>query len=272
MPWVRFDDGFPNHRKVEPLSDGAFRLHSTAIFWSSRQLTDGCIPKRDLTFAAPRTMKRPQKYVSELVEAGLWEDTGEAWQLHDYLDYQPSKEQVIADRAKAAERQKRWRERHGKTRDDSVSNGGSNGVTNGGSNAAPTRPDPSRPELHTDQDDSAAPPPPEKSKKATRIPIPFEVTADMRAWAAEKAPGVDLDSATEEFVDYWRGVSGQRGTKLDWVATWRNRMRDKQERLPRANNVVAIRSRNQAPTGQQDMFAAAYERAAARDLEREAQA
>ncbi|KPC69115.1 hypothetical protein ADL26_19310, partial [Thermoactinomyces vulgaris] len=107
----------------------------------------------------------------------LWEDTGEAWQLHDYLDYQPSKEQVIADRAKAAERQKRWRERHGKTRDDSVSNGGSNGVTNGGSNAAPTRPDPSRPELHTDQDDSAAPPPPEKSKKATRIPIPFEAVS-----------------------------------------------------------------------------------------------
>lgn len=262
MPWVRFDDGFPNHRKVEPLSDGAYRLHTSAIFWSSRQLTDGCIPKRDLTFAAPRTMKRPAKFVAELIDAGLWEATEDGWKLHDFLDYQPSKEQVTAERAKTAERQTRWRERHSKTRDDSVSNGGSNGVTNGGSNAAPTRPDPTRPELHTDQD-SAAPPPPEKPKKATRIPIPFDLTAEMREWAAEKAPGVDLDAATEEFVDYWRGVSGQRGTKLDWTATWRNRMRDKQSRLPRPNNVVALRS--DPMSERRAMLQRAMDRAAALD-------
>lgn len=207
-------------------------------------------------------MKRPQKFVAELVEAGLWEVAEDGWQLHDFLDYQPSKAQVTADRKKTAERQKRWRERHSETRDDSVSNGRSNGVTNGGSNAAPTRPDPSRPELHTDQDDSAAPPPPEKPKKATRIPIPFEITADMREWAAIKAPGVDLDEATAEFVDYWRGVSGQRGTKLDWAATWRNRMRDKQGRLPRPSNVVAIRSKQAA---NEDLFADAYRRAAAKE-------
>lgn len=263
MPWVRFDDKFPRHRKIEPLSDAAFRLHVHALFWSSEQLTDGYLPKNSLDLAAPRRMKRPQKHVPELESAGLWEPAEGGWALHDFLDYQPSKEQVTADRAKAAERQKRWRERHGKTRDDSVSNGGSNGVTHGGSNAAPTRPDPSRPELHTDQDDSAASPPPEKPKKATRIPIPFEITAEMRAWAAEKASGVDLDAATEEFVDYWVGVGGQRGTKLDWVATWRNRMRDKQDRLPRANNVVAIRSKQAA---QDDIFEAAFARAKAREV------
>lgn len=207
-------------------------------------------------------MKRPEKFVRELVDAGLWEAVEEGWELHDFLDYQPSKAQVTADRKKTAERQRRWRERHSETRDDSVSNGRSNGVTNGGSNAAPTRPDPSRPELHTDQDDSAAPPPPEKPKKATRIPIPFAITADMREWAAIKAPDVDLDTATEEFVDYWRGVSGQRGTKLDWAATWRNRMRDKQDRARKPSNVVAIRSK-QAATG--DLFADAYARAAAKE-------
>jgi len=207
-------------------------------------------------------MKRPEKFVAELVEAGLWEVTDNGWELHDFLDYQPSKAQVTADRKKTAERQKRWRERHSETRDDSVSNGRSNGVTNGGSNAAPSRPVPSRPELHTDQDDSAAPPPPEKPKKATRVPIPFEITAELKEWAAIKAPDVDLDEATEEFVDYWRGVGGQRGTKLDWVATWRNRMRDKQGRVRRPSNVVAIRSKQAEQT---DMFAAAFERAAARE-------
>lgn len=33
-----------------------------------------------------------------------------------------------------------------------------------------------------------------------------------------------------EFVDYWVGVPGQRGVKLDWLATWRNDVRRKLER------------------------------------------
>lgn len=34
-----------------------------------------------------------------------------------------------------------------------------------------------------------------------------------------------VDQTWAEFVDYWIGVPGQRGTKLDWSATWRNRVR-----------------------------------------------
>jgi hypothetical protein len=61
----------------------------------------------------------------------------------------------------------------------------------------------------------------------------------MRAWAAENVPLVDnLDAATAEFVDYWRAIAGSKGTKLDWVATWRNRMRQVQERR---ENVRPIR-------------------------------
>jgi hypothetical protein len=66
--------------------------------------------------------------------------------------------------------------------------------------------------------------------RGSRIPIPFAISEEMRSWARVQTPGVDLEKATEEFVDYWRGVSGQRGCKLDWVATWRNRMREVQGR------------------------------------------
>ena len=62
--------------------------------------------------------------------------------------------------------------------------------------------------------------------RGTRCPEPFEITPAMRAWAAEECPAFDLEGATREFVDYWRGVPGQRGRKLDWPATWRNRMRE----------------------------------------------
>ena len=62
--------------------------------------------------------------------------------------------------------------------------------------------------------------------RGTRIPVPFAISDEMRSWALAETPGVDLDKATAEFVDYWKGVSGQRGCKLDWPATWRNRMRE----------------------------------------------
>jgi hypothetical protein len=75
----------------------------------------------------------------------------------------------------------------------------------------------------TDSREVTTPPPP---KRATRCPEPFMLTAEMREWAAKL--GLDHDGvreATREFVDYWRGVPGARGTKLDWTATWRNSVR-----------------------------------------------
>lgn len=62
-------------------------------------------------------------------------------------------------------------------------------------------------------------------KRATRIPDPFVLTAEMRAWAAAEVPGLDVDAHTREFVDYWRAESGAKASKLDWLATWRNWMR-----------------------------------------------
>ena len=84
--------------------------------------------------------------------------------------------------------------------------------------------------LTTNQEPSEKPPlspsEGEKKKRNSRIPDPFMLTAEMRAWAAEKTPAVDLKTDTENFVDYWRGTGG---TKADWVATWRTWMRKAQK-------------------------------------------
>jgi len=190
-------------------------------------------------------MKRPQNFVAELVEAGLWEAIEDGWQLHDFLDYQPSKAQVTADRKKTAERQKRWRERHAETRDNGVSNGRSNGVTNGGSNAAPTRPDPSRPSYREEQApadadgtlfDEPAPPKKKASRKKAETPIPddFAASEAMRAWAAENTPGIDIDRATAKFINH---AHANDRRQRDWVAAWRNWLLNE-----KPSNVVAIRS------------------------------
>lgn len=69
----------------------------------------------------------------------------------------------------------------------------------------------------------------EAAKRGSRVPEPFIITDDMRSWAATETPLVDLDKKTLAFVDYWASVPGSKGVKLDWVRTWKNDMRTKQE-------------------------------------------
>jgi hypothetical protein len=73
----------------------------------------------------------------------------------------------------------------------------------------------------------------EGRKKATRIKSDWRPTADLVAWCKDRGVvGAALDSRIAEFIDYWIAVPGQRGTKLDWDATFRNRVRDKLPSTP----------------------------------------
>jgi hypothetical protein len=95
MTWVRFDDQFTIHRKVSSLSDAAYRLHTEGIFWAARNLTDGRIARDEL-----RSVSRgkPETHAAELVKRGLWLETDDGWEIHDYLSYQPSRSKVLQDR------------------------------------------------------------------------------------------------------------------------------------------------------------------------------
>lgn len=136
MPWVRLDDRFPSHRKVALLTDRAFRLHVSAICWCAENLTDGRISNRELAVVAH--VRNVKATAQQLEDAGLWDRTDDGWEIHDYLDYNPSREQVIAERKKNAARQEAFRRRkNGKPvppdgSDNPSSNGVSNGVTQGG--------------------------------------------------------------------------------------------------------------------------------------------
>ena len=56
----------------------------------------------------------------------------------------------------------------------------------------------------------------------TLLPENFTITEDMRAWAQQKVPDVDINDQTECFCDYWRA----RGRMMaDWQAAWRTWMR-----------------------------------------------
>ncbi len=77
------------------------------------------------------------------------------------------------------------------------------------------------------------PPPPsgvaplKESRPAKRAPEDFQPDADMRRWAAENAPGVDVDAETAKFRDHTFATA-----RTDWPATWRNWFRKAAEASP----------------------------------------
>ena len=77
-----------------------------------------------------------------------------------------------------------------------------------------------------------APPilPAQREKRGMRLPDDFALTPEMVTWARENAPHVDPSREFERFCDYWRAKPGRDGRKLDWVMTWKNWMRNAEDR------------------------------------------
>lgn len=110
MAWLKIDDGFVEHSRIEPLSDKAFRLHIAALCICARKLTDGHVSEKDAKVIQVMAGSRA-KHVHELVQFGVWEVNGDGWNIRDYLDYNPSAEHVKEERRKAAERMQQARKR-----------------------------------------------------------------------------------------------------------------------------------------------------------------
>jgi hypothetical protein len=86
------------------------------------------------------------------------------------------------------------------------------------SNRTPARPDPSVVPNGTTSDGAR--------KRGTRLPDDWSISQELRDWAVDEGIAPDFAIAeNEKFIDYWRGVPGQKGTKLDWPSTWRNWIR-----------------------------------------------
>lgn len=73
--------------------------------------------------------------------------------------------------------------------------------------------------------DPPAPPIPKQSI-GTRLHAEWKPSSESLEWALAKFPHVDTAAATDAFCDYWCALPGAKGRKLDWDATWKNRIRD----------------------------------------------
>lgn len=70
----------------------------------------------------------------------------------------------------------------------------------------------------------------EKSR-GTRLPEDWDLESEDGQWAMKEF-GMSREAVLHEvdkFRDYWHGKAGQAARKVDWIATWRNWIRNKHE-------------------------------------------
>lgn len=93
---------------------------------------------------------------------------------------------------------------------------------------------------------SEAPDPKPKTKRGTRIAPDWVPNENDRQFALNEGLSHDtIDRIAAEFRDYWISVAGAKGTKLDWSATWRNRVRSIQDRGGQGSRAPGPRSPHQ---------------------------
>ena len=113
MAWARLDDSFYDHPKVIKLAENhsaAGFLHVRAIAYCSKHLTDGLIPRVMVESLVPVQRDRDEQ-VGALLEMGFWyrAEDKDAYAIHDFLDYQPTRDEVAEKRRKDRERKRQER-------------------------------------------------------------------------------------------------------------------------------------------------------------------
>lgn len=144
MVWARLDDAILDNPKIVKAGVFGFALHVAAITWCCRNLTDGLVPYARVTALltlgrvnidasnplaladGPRSMAGdegldPYDVADHLVDVGLWSRVEDGYQLHDFLEYNPSRARVLVDREANRKRvqQHRYRASNAVTNDDS---------------------------------------------------------------------------------------------------------------------------------------------------------
>jgi uncharacterized protein YdaU (DUF1376 family) len=68
-----------------------------------------------------------------------------------------------------------------------------------------------------------------KAPKAKRLEKDLELPKDWEDFCKSTRADLKPQEVFDQFKDYWVSVGGQKGTKLDWTATWRNWVRNQRQ-------------------------------------------
>lgn len=163
MPWGRVDDTHYDHQKVRALPrrirNSCVGLYWRSISWSNSKLSDGFVPTDEL-----ERMDARESEIEGLVAVGLFEPAKGGIQIHDFLDFNRSRAEILAERAAARDRMAA--KRSGNVRRNNGAGSGNvqankaNVPANGRARtriARESRPDPSRPDSESLSEEDSKP-------------------------------------------------------------------------------------------------------------------
>ena len=119
MVWVKIDDKLRRSKKWRRASSEAKVAYVEALCLANDEQTDGRITSEALAVLAASNHLDMQHLACELVDLRLWElyepsdddpDDGEGgYWIHDYAEYQPTRDKLARQRELKRQRQARWR-------------------------------------------------------------------------------------------------------------------------------------------------------------------
>lgn len=270
MPWFALDDGFDTHPKVRKAGNAAVGLFVRLGVHATKHVTEGHLDGdivRDYGTAAT---------IRKLITVGMLHEHGHAcrscpqpaegaYYIHDYLDYNKSRQQIEAAREAARKRQNRGREsaRRNRNERDSAANLSSNSRQNGasfapncgqndslfegttagqedlsrrdtheGATGVPSPPLPSQPYGMADVGGESAGSEAPATERPDGLLAPidtdgFTLTDTMRRWVNATYPGLNIEHSTAQFVSHYRSTGARRKS---WPDAWQKWIRDDAKR------------------------------------------
>lgn len=190
MPWVRLDDRTTECEKHVAAGPLACWVWIECLCYSARNLSDGRVPRKGVDrWGSPEITQR-------LIDLAMLDltDNPDILQVHDYLDYNPSRLDVEAGREATRQRVTAWRQGRPKA------------ATAPLTTAAPPK----------------APPTAKEPKAPAKAATPSTLAECVDYLTSLGAP----PTMGEEFWDYWeaRGWVSKSGRIRDWQAaarTWK---------------------------------------------------
>lgn len=108
MAWAKFDDHFHSNPKIVQAGNAVAGLYARCITYCADYLTDGLVPG-GIPWGFLSQLHDPSDLVSLVTKAGLWEEVEGGYLIPDYLEFNPSKEEVLENRRKEREKKQRSR-------------------------------------------------------------------------------------------------------------------------------------------------------------------
>src|SRR5687767_7652776 len=99
MAWMRIDDRVRTHPKIVSAGPGASWFWFCGIGYCREHLTDGFIPDGMMASLCPGVgLAAARNHASKLVEVRLWHRKPGGYEVHDFLEWNPSRASVIQKR------------------------------------------------------------------------------------------------------------------------------------------------------------------------------